>query len=100
VPEAWIDDITTAGDPDAWLAGPFTPYFPDRPIHYRAKWYVERGVEPVLSAFGIHGQHLFVDRAAQIVMVKFSSQALPLDGDAIRITYRAMDAIRALLVAD
>jgi CubicO group peptidase (beta-lactamase class C family) len=23
VPVAWIDGITTAGDPDAWLAGPF-----------------------------------------------------------------------------
>jgi CubicO group peptidase (beta-lactamase class C family) len=100
VPEAWIDDITTAGDPDAWLAGPFVPYFPGRAMHYRAKWYVERGAEPVLSGFGIHGQHLFVDRARQLVMVKFSSQALPVDGDAIRMTYRAMDAIRASLLGD
>lgn len=97
VPAAWIDDITTAGDPEAWRAGPFVPYFPGRHIHYRAKWYVERGTHPVMSGFGIHGQHLFVDRARQIVVVKFSSQALPLDGDAIRITYRAMDAIRSLL---
>ena len=97
VPQAWIDDIVTAGDPDAWLAGPFVPYFPGRPMHYRAKWYVERGTDPVLSGFGIHGQHLFVDPARQIVVAKFSSQALPLDGDAIRMTYRAVDAIRTLL---
>jgi hypothetical protein len=57
-------------------------------MHYPAKWYVERGAE------------LLVDRARQIVMVKFSSQTLPLDGDAIRMTYRAMDAIQALLVLD
>jgi hypothetical protein len=69
-------------------------------MHYRAKWYVERGAEPVLSGFGIHGQHLLIDRVRQIVMVKFSSQALPLDGDAIRMTYRAMDAIQTLLVRD
>jgi CubicO group peptidase (beta-lactamase class C family) len=100
VPEAWIDDITTAGDPDAWLAGPFVPYFPGRPMHYRAKWYVERGPEPVLSGFGIHGQHLLIDRARQIVMVKFSSQPLPIDGEAIRMTYRAMDVVRALLARD
>ena len=97
VPQAWIDDIMTAGDPDAWLAGPFVPYFPGRPMHYRAKWYVERGTEPVLSGLGIHGQHLFVDPARRIVVAKFSSQASPLDGDAIRMTYRAFDAIRALL---
>ena len=100
VPKAWIDDITMAGDRDAWRAGPFVPYFPGRPMHYRAQWYVERGAEPILSGFGIHGQHLFVDRARQIVMVKFSSQALPLDGDAIRVTYRAMDEIRTLLASD
>ena len=69
-------------------------------MHYRAKWYVERGTEPVLSGFGIHGQHLLVDRALQIVVAKFSSQALPIDGEAIRMTYRAMDAIRALLARD
>ncbi len=97
VPGGWIGDIVAAGDPDAWLVGPFVSYFPDRFMHYRAKWYVERGAEPVLSCLGIHGQHLFVDPARQIVVAKFSSQASPLDGDAIRMTYRAFDAIRALL---
>ena len=58
------------------------------------------GAKPVLSGFGIHGQHLLIDRARQIVMVKFFSQALPIDGEAIRMTYRAMDAIRALLARD
>jgi hypothetical protein len=33
-------------------------------------------------------------------MVKFSSQALPIDFEAIRMTYRAMDPVRALLVTD
>lgn len=97
VPEAWIDDITTGGDPSAWMAGPFAPFFPGRSMHYRAKWYVQRGSEPVLSGLGIHGQHLFVDRAQEIVVAKFSSQAMPLDSGAIRMTYRAVDAIRALL---
>jgi CubicO group peptidase (beta-lactamase class C family) len=69
-------------------------------MHYRAKWYVERGAQPVLSGYGIHGQHLFVDRAREIVVAKFSSQALPLDGDAIPMTYRAVDAIQARLAGD
>ena len=97
VPAAWIDDIATNGDPEAWLAGPFGPIFPGRSMHYRAKWYVERGASPVLSALGIHGQHLFVDRAREIVVAKFSSQASPLDDCAIRMTSRAVDAMRALL---
>jgi len=96
-PEAWINDIATTGDPEAWLEGPFVAYFPGRAMHYRSQWYVERGDTEILSGFGIHGQHLFVDRAEQLVVAKFSSQALPLDGDAIRMTYRAIDAIRAML---
>ncbi len=97
VPNDWIDDIAAAGDPGAWRAGPFVQFFPGREMHYRAKWYVERDKNPILSGFGIHGQHLFVDRARKIVVVKFSSQALPLDGDAIRMTYRAVDALREML---
>ena len=97
VPASWIDDIAANGDPRAWQAGPFLPYFPGRDMHYRAKWYVERGRHPVLSGLGIHGQHLFVDRARQIVVVKFSSQAQPLDAGAIRMTSHAVDAIRAML---
>jgi CubicO group peptidase (beta-lactamase class C family) len=81
VPEAWINDIARTGDTEAWQKGPFVPYFPGRPMHYRSKWYVERGEAPVLSGFGIHGQHLFVDRTQQLVVAKFSSQAAPLDGD-------------------
>ncbi|MGI9480119.1 MAG: serine hydrolase domain-containing protein [Hyphomicrobiaceae bacterium] len=97
VPEAWIDDIATAGDPQAWLAGSFVYLWPDRPIHYRSQWYVERGEHPMLYGFGIHGQHLFVDRYRQIVVVKFSSQAAPLDNDAIQLTSRYVDAIRDAL---
>lgn len=100
VPEAWIDDIATTGDTEAWQQGPFVPYFPGRLMHYRSKWYVERGEAPVISALGIHGQHLMVDRAQQLVVAKFSSQAEPLDGDAIRMTYRAMDAIRVMLAEE
>ena len=36
-------------------------YFPGVPMHYRAKWYVERTAPPLLFALGIHGQNLFVD---------------------------------------
>lgn len=97
IPKAWIEDVVNAGDPGAWQAGPFVPFWPGRPMHYRSQWYVERGEQPLLFGFGIHGQHLFVDRARQIVVAKFSSQAAPLDQEAIRMTSLAVDGIRAML---
>jgi hypothetical protein len=94
VPLAWIEDIERQGDAGAWQAGPFVELFGGRPLHYRSKWYVERGATPVMSGFGIHGQHLFVDRAARLVVAKVSSGALPIDAAQIDLTYRAFDAIR------
>lgn len=94
VPAAWIDDIERNGEASAWEAGSFGPFYPGRKMHYRAKWYVEHGPRPLLFGMGIHGQNLFVDRARQLVIAKFSSQALPLDEGMIGLTSRAVDAIR------
>ena len=94
VPEAWVRDIATAGDPAAWQAGKFVPLFPDWDMHYRAKWYVHRGNAPMLFGVGVHGQNLFVDAERGLVIAKCSSQALPLDEGLIRLTARWVDAVR------
>lgn len=94
VPKDWIDDIFSAGDPEAWKQGPFVPYFPGLPIHYRSKCYVVRGPEPLLFGFGIHGQHLFVDPTAEIVIAKVSSQAAPLDARRIARTLEMVEQVR------
>ena len=97
VPEAWIDDIVSNGDADAWNAGSFQPYLPGTSMHYRDKWYVERGPSPLLFGLGIHGQNLFVDRKSQIVIAKFSSQAPPLDAELIALTGKFVAAVRRAL---
>lgn len=97
VPESWIDDIATNGDPAAWAAGPFAEYFPDFPMHYRSKWYVERSPAPALFGFGIHGQYLYVDPKNEVVIAKLSSESAPIDPDNIRLSVRAFSAIRDLL---
>lgn len=96
VPEAWIDDLVRGGDRAAWDAGSFVDLLPGRPIHYRSKWYVENGASPLLFGIGIHGQHLFVDRARELVIAKLSSQPVPLDAADIAATMRAVDALRRL----
>jgi CubicO group peptidase (beta-lactamase class C family) len=94
IPVAWIDDITENGDQDAWAAGSFVDYFPGVPMHYRSKWYVQRGPVPLWLAFGIHGQYLFIDRQRRIVIAKVSAQDLPLDAARIILTMRAFHCIR------
>jgi CubicO group peptidase (beta-lactamase class C family) len=97
VPSSWIAMISNDGDPGAWEAGNLVSYYPGIPIHYRAKWYVERKKSPLLFCLGIHGQNLFVDAENEIVIAKFSSQAQPLDIDRIGLTGNLVAALRQAL---
>ncbi|MGQ0547831.1 MAG: serine hydrolase domain-containing protein [Betaproteobacteria bacterium] len=96
VPREWIDDLERGGDRAAWDAGNFAAYFPGLPIRYRAKWYALGGEPPMLFAWGIHGQHLFVDRARGLAIAKLSSQALPVDEPRMKATLEAVARIREL----
>jgi CubicO group peptidase (beta-lactamase class C family) len=97
IPEAWIADILGRGDTEAWNAGSFIELYPGAVMHYRSKWYVEHGPKPLLFGMGIHGQNLFIDRASNIVIAKFSSQAPPLDAGLIAGTGAMVATIRSAL---
>jgi len=73
----WIDDMLHGGDSDAWQNGNFTEFVPDG--RYRNSWYQTGTERGGYCCFGIHGQWLFVDPAAEAVVVKLSSQPLPAD---------------------
>ena len=94
VPADWIDDILTGGDPAAWDAGDFAPWFPGMEAHYRSKWYVRRGAAPLAFGVGVFGQNVFADPENGIVIAKMSSQAPPLDERLIALTMRGVEAIR------
>jgi len=96
-PSPWIEDLERNGERKAWDAGSFVAYFPGMPIHYRSQWYVLHGGSPLVFGLGIHGQNLFIDRKNQLVIAKFSSQAMPLDAPRIALTMRAVSQIRNLL---
>lgn len=99
VPSDWIDDIEGNGDPDAWNQGNFAEYFPGIPMHYRSKWYVMRGESPVLFCLGIHGQNLFVDRKAGLVMAKHASAPEALDTRSELMAVKLFQTIRDTLPA-
>jgi CubicO group peptidase (beta-lactamase class C family) len=77
VPESWIADILGNGDAAAWSKGDMTGLFPRG--RYRSAWYVPEPDAQHLWAIGIHGQWLYIDRDARLVIVKLSSQPAPTD---------------------
>ena len=91
VPQGWLDDIRLNGDPRAWAAGEMTGLFPHG--RYRSKWYVPDPGSAVLCAIGIHGQWIYIDRAAEMVAVKQSSQPIPADEAMDRLTLRMFQAL-------
>jgi len=97
VPQQWIDDTCEGGDRDAWSRGDFVDYFPQQQMRYRCKWYVLDDVGPLMFAFGVNGQGLFVDRRNEVVIAKVSSQRLPLDRSQIMLTLQGVKAIRRYL---
>ena len=92
VPEEWIRDFRENGDPEVWDRGNFAEFMPG--FHYRSKWYTDRqdSHRPCLG-MGIHGQFLFVDPVAGVVIAKHSSHPTPVDGPYFDDTERAFKAI-------
>ncbi len=97
VPPAWIEDIATGGDHEAWAKGEFATAFSGARMRYRNCWYVMDNHPQTLFAMGIHGQNLFVDRTNRMVIAKLSSQAQALDVMAITLTQMAVREIRRCL---
>jgi CubicO group peptidase (beta-lactamase class C family) len=97
IPAEWIDD-TIRGDDEcrrAWLDGERAEMLPDG--HYRNQWWVRDPGRGVLMALGIHGQMIYVDRAAELVAVKLSTWPDALDDELRAATIEAIDAAGAAL---
>jgi CubicO group peptidase (beta-lactamase class C family) len=94
LPKAWVDDILDRGDREAWARGDMTELAPQG--RYRSQWYVPGPGRDVVCAIGIHGQWLYVDRAAELVIAKVSSQPAAVD-DAL--DHRLLAGFRAIAQA-
>lgn len=66
-------------------------------MHYRSKWYVEHGPHTMVFGLGVFGQNVFVEPENDLVIVKFSSQPLPLDQGFNSLTHRGINVLRGLL---
>jgi CubicO group peptidase (beta-lactamase class C family) len=93
----FLENLATKGDAQAWAAGDLAQYFEGLPMRYRSKWYALDGEAPLVFGWGIHGQNLFIDRVNELVIAKFSSQALPVDVARIGLTLRGVSQLRKIL---
>ena len=98
----WLRDLETQGDAKAWAAGDLAEVFRRLPMRYRSQWYVldanrDKKAAPLVFGWGIHGQHLFIDRTNEIVVARFASQALPVDPARMALMLRAVSELRKTL---
>lgn len=78
VPEAWVrDTVATGGSLDAWQRGTMAFLFPGG--RYRNKWYQTGATSGAFCGIGIHGQWLYVNPQAEVVIAKMSSQPVPVN---------------------
>jgi CubicO group peptidase (beta-lactamase class C family) len=77
VPRSWIEDTLSRGDNRAWTRGEFIEQWPKG--SYRNQWWVSGDDHGVYCGFGIHGQVVYVDPAAGVVIAKQSTHPLAWD---------------------
>jgi CubicO group peptidase (beta-lactamase class C family) len=98
VPQSWIDDIYHQHDNHIWLQqqdGQGPRLFVNG--NYRSQWYRPDQNLQIACAIGIHGQWLWIDRAARLVIVKMASKGTVVDTDTDQTLLAAFRAIEAAL---
>lgn len=96
VPGWWIDDILANGDGAAWKKGDLAHLLPHG--RYRSKWYSIGNDHNAFCAIGIHGQWVYVDPAADMVVAKLSSQPLALDDPTDKLMLAGFHALGKALM--
>jgi CubicO group peptidase (beta-lactamase class C family) len=77
IPTAWVQECFTGGDNSAWKNGDSSDRFPGG--GYRNGWYQTGNAHASVAAIGLHGQWLYIDPVAGVVIVKNSAQTNPLN---------------------
>ena len=92
---AWAAGIRAGADPQLMRGTSFGVEFPHG--SYRAQWWVTGGETGAFESRGIYGQFLWIDPAADLVIVKLSSLPGALDPDVTSDHHRAFAALAAAL---
>lgn len=74
VPATWIRDLKSVRNQEAWNNG---PHGSAGPGGYRSFWWHTGNPHGAFYAHGVHGQWIYVDPTAQVVIAKLSSHPEP-----------------------
>jgi CubicO group peptidase (beta-lactamase class C family) len=72
VPESWVDSTLAGGNKAAAAGSAFQAVHPGG--SYLNQWWVTGDVQGAVYGAGIHGQYLWVDPSARVVIAKFAAQ--------------------------
>jgi len=97
VPRAVVDDIRKGGD-RTLFAGAGYKTLPG--WSYRSMWWVSHNEHGAFTARGIHGQGIYIDPAAQMVIVRFASHPLAANANLDPMSLPAYDAVARHLMGD
>ena len=73
LPQAVVDEIRKGGDRDKFRIGDGTP--PRTGYSFHNQWWIAHDPDGSFEAHGLNGQHLHINPAAELVVVKFSSHS-------------------------
>jgi hypothetical protein len=95
VPQRVVDDIMEGGDLEAFANGNRSEALPG--WSYRSQWWITHNENGAYTAFGLHGQWLYIDPAAELVVAKFGSQPNASDASNDGLNLKAFAALAAAL---
>jgi len=91
VSQAWVHDTITGGSRQAWAQSTSVSWLPHG--RYHNKWYQTGTGNGAFFALGIHGQWLYVDPRAEMVIAKVSSQPAAIVDDAKEFNLALFEAV-------
>jgi len=96
VPSRWIDETRNGGDNGPWSRGPQRSGMYPRG-NYHNYWYNTADAHRSFYGSGIHGQHLWIDPTAGVVVAKVSTRPAALDAAMAALTLNGLTAIGSAL---
>ncbi|MFT4872712.1 serine hydrolase domain-containing protein [Congregibacter sp.] len=94
VPETVIDDIRRGGSPDKFAKAGYAT-LPG--ASYRNQWWVHHNPNGAFSARGVHGQTIYIDPSAEMVIVRLASHPMAANANYDDVSLPAYQAIADFL---
>ncbi len=96
VPKSVIDDIRKGGDRDAFAKGGYALL---KGWSYRNMWWVTHNEHGAYTARGVHGQRMYIDPHAEMVIVRYASHPVASNAANDPTTLPAFDAVAEYLLS-